>query len=266
MVGSVYPMRPAALLLLVLLALPLVSGCVTTRKQQRARDMAALSDDVDMLLAEANGMLAMKQYGQAALRFEKLYDMKPDSPSKLLQIRSGLFESRLFAEGEDFDRIQREEREAARGFFELWMVYPHDPSLKGYGELSDLARLAALVLTAEAAETDPSIASGPDTAVPALGLGEENFTLGRMGCGPGGKAQWDRTREQRTEEQDGRQFDVLTVTCHGGGGRELWFDLTIWNRLVASSRGEVEPPEGFTVHDARRIISLEMERAIRGGI
>lgn len=260
-------MRRAALsTLLLLIALPLLSGCFTTRKQHRAQRQAALSDDVDMLLTEANGMLAMKQYGEAALRFEKLYDMKPDTPSKLLQIRSGLFESRIHAESDEFGRLQREEREAAKGFFDLWLVYPHDPDAPGYGELSDLARLAALVLTAELGEGDPSVGSGADSAIPVLGLSEEEFTLSRMGCGPGGKAQWTRTKEQRTVEQDGRSFDVLEVGCHGGAAREFWFDLTLWNVVVDAAAGKGEPPQGLTVQDCKRIIGLEMERVLKGGI
>ena len=259
-------MRRAALLILALIAVPLIAGCVTTRKQWRDQRKADFSDDVDMLLTEANGMLAMKQYGEAAIRFEKLYDMKPDTPGKLMQIRSGLFEARLYAVAEDYDRIQREEREAAKGFFDLWLVYPHDPSAQGFGELSDLARLAALVLTAEAAETDPAIGSGPEAAIPALGLAEEEFFLGRTGCGPGNKGHWGRTKEQRQVEQDDRSFDVLDVTCPGAAGREFWFDLTTWHALVDAAAGKAEPPPGFTVVDAKRIIGLEMERAMRGGI
>ncbi len=259
-------MRRVALLILVLIALPLIAGCVTTRKKWREQRKADLSDELDALLTEANGMLAMKQYGEAALRFEKLYEMKPDTPGKLMQIRSGLFEARLYAIADDYDRIQREEREAAKGFFDLWLVYPHDPSAEGFGELSDLARLAALVLTAESAETEPTIGSGPESAIPVLGLAEEEFFLGRTGCGPGAKGQWGRTREQRTVEQDGRSLDVLEVTCPGAGSREFWFDLTTWNALVDAAAGNAEPPDGFTVRDAKRIIGLEMERAMRGGI
>jgi hypothetical protein len=259
-------MRRAALLtLLLLVTLPLVSGCAITRKQKRDKFKADLSDDVNLLLAEANGLLVAGAFGDASLRFEKLFTMKPGTPNQLLQIRSGLFECRLHLGGSStFAVTQREEREAAKAFFDLWLVYPHEPEAEGYGELSDLARLAALVLTAEAAESDATIGSGPDSAIPALGLVEEEFALYRIGCGPGASAQWTRTREQRVVEQDEQQYDVLTVGCHGGPDREFWFDLTIFNRLLEASRGEVEPPPGFTQADARRIVTRALEKAFGG--
>jgi hypothetical protein len=252
-------LRPLSLALL-LAALPvLLIACATTRGGGSTSDaFGELSDDPDILMAEARAMLLAERWDWAAPRFEKLLIGKPNSDQERLLLHSGLFLARTHG-----DSVEAE-RSAAADFVGAWQSITHDPSAPGYREMADLARRAKLVGVAAELEANPASGGDPASAVLVLGPSEEYFVLSRMGCGKKARGTWKLDGQELVQE-GARTFDALDVSCRGGrDDRRFLFEVTLWMALVDAVSQDGPLPDGFSAEDADRIVTQEFQRALSG--
>lgn len=131
---------------------------------------------------------------------------------------------------------------------DLYQEEPHDADMSAVVELyasTDLPpgqagaeRLDQIFLARHSmgawdAESDASIGSSAEQAVPVLCVSQEYVFIGAVACGPDLQGTYQMQR-QTLREEGGHSYDVLDTRCTAGGEqREFWFDIDIWMSIMA---------------------------------